>query len=103
MIHLENIAKIWNCKYLCKLQKNQIDMLKGAMNTWVPDALGYKKHHSFLLFNASSPHGRPVVKRNLFAKAIHKLMSSVTFYWDKSKENKDMWVFNMIKLMAAQL
>lgn len=45
---------------------------------------------------------RLVVKTNPFIKAIHKLMSSVTFCWDKSKENRDSWVFNMIKPVAVQ-
>lgn len=88
MIQLENITKIWNCKYLCKLQKIQIIMLKGGMTTWMPDALGYRKHHSFLLFSAYSPHGRLVVKTNLFAKVIQQLMSNVTFYRDKREQGR---------------
>lgn len=44
-----------------------------------------------------------MLKTNLFTKVIYKLMSSITFYWDKRKENKYVWTLYVVKLIAPQL
>lgn len=103
MIHLESITKIWNCKYLCKLQKNQIDMLKGAMNTWAPDVLGYKKAPLLFVTYYLESTWQAIGKNKSVHHGGSQTMSNVRIYWDRSRESKDMSMFNMIKLMAAQL